>query len=352
MAIDFSGGLDATRDYVLAERPETEGMRDAVNMWIWDDRGEIGLPRVAAEAVAEHWENSEMMLNLTFADGRILRNWDGGSAHAVNGPNGNGSIFGAGPMQFETVEPYRRYRTRFNGTALDTSFDALAWGSADTRRAKVEYEIKCETAAPPWVQGTMSEEARLLLAPDSIEGQFMGGDRFEQLMRVSGRVKIDGVERHFTGGGLRIRRQGVRRFADFWGHCWQSSIFPSGRGFGCNVYPPRPDGGASYNEGYLYLGDGELIPARVVEAPWLHRLDYAGQDLSLVLESRLGLTRITGELIMAAPTVPPPGAAFGVALLQSIARFTWDGETAYGMTERSSLVNLVEGLKDRCSDNV
>ncbi len=336
MAIDFSNGLDAARDYVLTEPPATPGMRDAVNMWIWDDRGEIGFPRVAAEAVAEHWDSNEMHLNLTFRDGRILRNWENGAAHGVNGPNGPGSLFGAGPMQFETIEPYRRYRTSFKGTALDTNFASLVKGDPGTKHVALEYEFDCETALPLWEQGTMSEEARRLLSPDSIEGQFMGGDRFEQLMRVTGHVKVDGVEHPFNGGGLRVRRQGVRRFADFWGHCWQTAIFPSGRGFGCNSYPSRPDGKPSYNEGFLYLGSGELIPARVVEAPWLRRLEYSGQDLSLVLESRLGLTRIQGELVMAAPTPPTPH--FAVALLQSIGRFTWEGETAYGMTERSSLV--------------
>ena len=63
--------------------------------------------------------------------------------------------------------------------------------------------------------------------------------------------------------GLRIRRQGVRRLEGFWGHCWQSALFPSGRAFGYIAYPPRPDGQPTFNEGYLYLRfgrDGELIP--------------------------------------------------------------------------------------------
>ena len=73
----------------------------------------------------------------------------------------------------------------------------------------------------------------------------------------------------FTGTGLRIRRQGVRKLEGFWGHCWQSALFPSGRAFGYIAYPPRPDGEPTYNEGYIFSGDGELVPARVVEAPWL-----------------------------------------------------------------------------------
>ena len=61
----------------------------------------------------------------------------------------------------------------------------------------------------------------------------------------------------------------MRKLAGFWGHCWQSALFPSGRAFGYIAYPPRPDGQPTFNEGYLFDGDGGLIPARVVEAPWL-----------------------------------------------------------------------------------
>lgn len=344
MSVDFTGGLEAAREYVFTQPPTTPGMRDAVNMWIWDDRGEIGFPRVAAEGVADHWNEHEMQMTLAFREGRILRNWEPGPPHPTQGPDGLGTMFGAGPMRFETLEPFRRYRTSFKGAAVDTRFEPLLHGPADTRRVEVEYEIECETVAPPWVQGTMSTEAKDMMS-STIEAEFMGGDRFEQLMRAKGRIKVDGVERSFTGGGLRVRRQGVRRFAGFWGHCWQSAVFPSGRGFGYIAYPPRPDGSPSYNEGYIFLGDGELIPARVVEAPWLRRFDFRGQDLGLVLESRLGRTRIDGELAMAAPTMPLSGMSHGIPpLLQSIGRFTWDGETAYGMTERSNLAERIEGL--------
>jgi len=344
VSIDLTGGLDVAAEYVFAAAPEVAGMRDAVNMWFWDDRGRFGFPRVAVEAVAPQWDTHEMQMTLAFAEGRILRNWESGPAHPTRGPGGLPTLFGAGPMEFEMVGPFRRYRTTFKGTAIDTTFEALLKGMTDTRRVDLEYEVECDTAIPPWVQGTMSDDARRLMS-SSVEGEFMGGDRLEQLMRVQGRVKVDGLERTFTGGGLRVRRQGVRKFAGFWGHCWQSALFPSGRGFGYIAYPPRPDGVPTYNEGYLFLGEGEIIPARVVEAPWLTQLDFQGQDLSLTLESKLGRTRITGELVMAAPLLPINGSPVSIPpLLQSIARFRWEGETAYGMTERSNLAERIKGL--------
>src|SRR5262249_4756911 len=131
-----------------------------------------------------------------------------------------------------------------------------------------------------------------------VEGDFMGGDRYEQLFRAKGMVRVGSEIHHFAGSGLRIRRQGVRKIEGFWGHCWQSALFPSGRCFGYIAYPPRPDGAPSYNEGYVFEGDGALIPARVVQAPWLSKLSASAQDVSVVLESRRGRIVIEGETLV------------------------------------------------------
>ena len=119
---------------------------------------------------------------------------------------------------------------------------------------------------------------------------------------------------------------------------WQSALFPSGRAFGFIVYPPRDDALPTYNEGYLFDGDGELIPARVVDAPWLRTLAPRGQDVSVVLESEKGTTRIRAESLMSCFMVMGgvgPGTEGFPVLQQAITRYTLDGETANGMMERS-----------------
>ncbi len=133
----------------------------------------------------------------------------------------------------------------------------------------------------------------------------MGGPpRYEQLYRATGWLAIDGRRRQdFTGTGLRIRRQGGPQARGFLGgHTWQSAVFPSGKAFGYIAYPPRPDGQPTYNEGYLFSGDGALIPARVVEAPWLTRLQALGEDVSLVLATADGTVRIEGGRRCSRPT--------------------------------------------------
>jgi hypothetical protein len=108
-------------------------------------------------------------------------------------------------------------------------------------------------AAPPWFTGSLSLEAATILE-SSIEGRFMGGPRYEQLCRMTGTVRLGGEERSFEGSGLRIRRYGVRDTAGFWGHCWQTALFPSGRAFGYIAYPPRPNGSPSYNADLFLTG--------------------------------------------------------------------------------------------------
>jgi hypothetical protein len=152
--------------------------------------------------------------------------------------------------------------------------------------------------------------------------------------------------------GLRIRRQGVRRLEGFWGHCWQSALFPGGRAFGYIAYPPRPDGQPTFNEGYLFDGGGDLIPARVVEAPWLTRLRPRGEDVSVVLETAKGSEPITGETMVSTHDITDPSEVPAeelakmaswtfLALQQAGVRYRWDGEETFGMIERSSPMHKI-----------
>ena len=80
-----------------------------------------------------------------------------------------------------------------------------------------------------------------------------------------------------------------------------------------------------------------VIPARAVKAPWLRTLTPSGEDASCVLETEDGRTvTINGETALSTFMVMPPEVGGGLQLHQAIARYTWDGETANGMLERSS----------------
>lgn len=352
MTIHLTGGIDPAREYMFAERPDNPEMRDSVSFWVFDDRGEVGLPRIGIEAVGANWEAHGLQVNVAFSDGRVYRLREDGNSWPVGGPDGKPTVLGAGPLAFTCVEPFDVWTMTFDGKAVATSSANLAQGRKEGPLVDLRFEVEAKMSVPPWVQGALQDDAASALKT-SVEGDLMGGPRYEQLFRATGSVRVAGREHSFAGSGLRIRRQGVRRLEGFWGHCWQSAVFPSGRAFGYIAYPPRPDGRPTFNEGYLFDGDGDLVPARVVQAPWLTRLLPPGEDVSVVLETAKGTERIAGQTVVSThditdPSEVPPEQLAKLAnwtfpaLQQAGVRYRWDGEETIGMLERSSPMDKIE----------
>lgn len=351
MTTDLTGGIAREREFVLAGRPADPEMHDSASFWVFDDRGEIGLPRIGIEAVGANWEEHGVQANLAFPDGRVYRlRTDAPSIHVL-GPEGMPTILGAGPLTLRCVEPFTTWLMTFDGEMTRTSTDALIAGDIDGPRVPVKFEVETTMAVPPWAQGTLSASAKDLL-DNSDTGALMGGARYEQLCRAVGSVTIGDDYRTFAGTGLRIRRVGVRRLGAFWGHAWQTALFPSGRAFGYIAYPPRDDGVPTFNEGFIFDGDGELVPATVVEAPWLTAIDSVGEDVSLVLQTERGRVEISGETVIATYDILHKDKTFSTAgmhvehadfpaLQQAGVRYSWDGEIAYGMIERSNPIGKI-----------
>ena len=346
MAIDLTGGIDRSREFVFAERPDNPEMRDSVSFWVVDDHGEIGLPRIGIEAVAANWDAHDIQVNVAFPDGRVYRLRTNGPSIPAQDGDGRPTVLGAGGLVFRCVEPFKTWTMSYDGPAVQTSSADLAKGRKDGPLVDIGFHVEATMAVPPWVQGALQTDAADQLKT-SIEGNLMGGPRYEQLFTAAGAVTIAGAERRFTGSGLRIRRQGVRKLAGFWGHCWQSAVFPSGRAFGYIAYPPRPDGQPTFNEGFVFTGDGRLIPARAVRAPWLTRLAPPGENVSLVLETADGSFVIAGETVFSTHDIHHNDDMYSTqalkqempsfpALQQAGVRYRWDGEESYGMLERSN----------------
>jgi hypothetical protein len=339
MTIDLTGGMGDEREYVFATKPDDPEMRESVNAWIWDKDLTVGLPRVGVEAVGDHWDKHDVQVNIACADGRVLNIFAPGEKHDPSGADGKPRVLGAGPLSFELVEPFKRWRVRIDGTANETSTQAQidGWmpGPSEGAGVPVALDLELTSAAPPWEVGTLREEAGYVIANQE-EGDLMGGPRFEQLFRATGRLRLGDDVHEIDGGGNRIRRTGVRRLAAFRGHVWQSSVFPSGRAFGVLTYPERTDGKPTLNEAFLFEGAGDLVPARVVKAPWLQDLEPKGQDVSVVIETEGGTTHaIKGQTALSTFMVMGPDVGGGFHLQQAIVEYTLDGETAPGMIERS-----------------
>jgi hypothetical protein len=246
----------------------------------------------------------------------------------------------AGELEFRCVEPFATWEVTYAGPAHETTAEHLTRGAAaHGPSVDIAVHVEATIAAPPWVPGTLLAEAASMMAHD-IEGQFIS-DRYEQLVTTRTTVRVGSEEHSFTGTGLRIRRTGSRNVGGFWGHCWQSALFPSGRGFGYLTFPPRPDGEPSYNEGYVFDGE-RLVAATVVHAPFLSRRTPFGEDTSLVLRTADGDVEIEGVNTFSTFVAPGQTAEFAPLLHQAGCRYRWDGEETYGMMERSIPVDQLQ----------
>jgi hypothetical protein len=346
MGIDTTGGFSEELEDVFTTKPDDLEMRESVNAWIWDNRAEIGLPRVGVEAVGDQWDTHDIQVNIAFADGRVFNMFGPGPRHDPFGTGERPRILGAGPLSFEVVQPYGHLRLRAEGRAVATSVTDQMGGALPGQgeaSTPVEMEIDLHPAVPPFMNGALLDEAKRVLDTQD-EGDLMGHPwRFEQLCRASGTVRVGDERFRLDGGANRIRRQSIRRLAKLRGHAWQAALFPSGRGFGYIAYPPRTDGKATYNEGYVFEGDGDLVPARVVQAPWLRALAAKGDDVSCVLETAKGTVSIQGETALSTFMIMPPDVGGGgLQLQQAIVRYRWDGEESVGMLERSTAAASID----------
>jgi hypothetical protein len=342
---DLTAGYDPQRDYPLPARPEMAEMRESVSMWFYDDRGRFGFPRFCIEALASQWDDRGVQANIAFADGGVLRCAGGFAAGAPKRVAGRIVSLDAGPLRFELVEPLRRWRLAFDGEAGESSALAQYGGAPPGASRRVRLELDAVMAAPPWSAGEQAAQAADRATSLTIGA--VSGHRHEQLFRCRGWVRLDEAPAiEFTGTGLRVRRYGLRDNGVFPGHCWQSALFPSGRGFGLIALPARAGQAAGFSECYVF--DGRRKHAgKVIAAPWMTEFKPAGGTVDVVIETGEGREVITGTSCFST-AFAPNASLFGdwtedgaprrlgpLPLQQSGARYRWRGEEAYGMVERS-----------------
>jgi hypothetical protein len=283
---------------------------------------------------------------LALPDGRVLYNYTDGWRSTPKKPAGANLVY-------ECVEPFRKWTVDFLGTMRISSADELSRGRpVEGPRAVVQFHIDAEMAAPPWPLGRLDPTSGQDMAAAS--GRFIGGERYEQLYRMKGHVRIDREEFDISGIGMRTHRRGTREMEAWHGHSWQTALFPSGRAFGLMRFPSKdgPEGrtleGLRFNEGFV-VQDGRMYPARVLQSTWLDTFTPAGERSQIRLTSELGEAVIDVETAAVAwRTIFTNTEAgrylrgFGVwgpgtfVMGQGGARYTWDGESAYGQIERST----------------
>ncbi len=342
----MTGGLPPELDLMFPGKPDDPEMRESASVWLFEENGAFALPRNGIEAQGAVWDKHRFDCNFAFADGRVLRESTRAPTRSAIGPTGVADTLATGPFAFRCIEPFRKWTVSYDGEAYDGSvgqqiaqgFTIHADGGPyDFPRVPVSYEAELTMVVPAWVQDYRTEKLAGMSEQERTDAGMMGfGYRIEQMFRAEGRLTIDGSTRDFRAVGSRVHRQSVRPLAQFRGHCWQSCVFPDGRAFGRIAYPLRPGESEEdrYNIGYLYQ-NGRMYPARGTKIPFLRTVMPHGDDVSLELETELGITRIDGVTELATFHLGNPGTN-GFNNQQSGVRYTLDGMTAYGMIERSS----------------
>jgi hypothetical protein len=346
----WTGGLPLELDYMFPKKPEDPEMRESASIWLYEESGAFGFPRNGIEAVGAVWGNHRFDCNFALAGGRVLRESSRGQTQSSIGPDGRSNVLGAGPMSFRCVEPFRKWVVSYEGAAFDGSVQKQIArefaiyadaGPYSFPRAAVSYEVELTMVTPAWVQDYRTEKLAGMSDRQKADAGSMGyGYRIEQLFRGVGTLTLDGVTQNFKALGSRIHRQSVRPMAAFRGHCWQSAVFPDGRAFGYIAYPLRAGEAEQdrYNIGYVFQ-DGKMYPARATSIPFLRKIMARGDDVSVQLETELGLTRIGGTTELCTFHLGNQGVN-GFNNQQSGVRYTLDGMTAFGMIERSSPADL------------
>lgn len=252
----------------------------------------------------------------------------------------------AGPtLSYRCIEPYRRWELHFDGIGQRMPYERMLRAAArDSAREHYALHLTLEMAGPVW---DAHESASAPTGAGSMRQQSWASEHYEQLYRFSGELRLQGGRPiDLSGTGLRDHSRGVRSPASlqkFGGHALVGALYPSGKAFGLQRIL-GPDGAIALDTGYVVV-DGMFHHAEVLEIPTLQdRLHVRDEPLRLRLRSALGEHVIDGRLQAASVTTShmpgmSPGADFTLRrpflFSQGHVAWTWDGETAYGLTERS-----------------
>ena len=151
--------------------------------------------------------------------------------------------------------------------------------------------------------------------------------------------------------------------SDWFGHCWSSALFPSGRGFALKRFASEDGAAGTVNPKWseaCVIDGGRIVPAEVLQSGWIKDLSPRGQRLCVRLRSALGEHEITGEVLgtawrtmhLAMPLDSKEAMnprSFGVwgdageyILGQTACRWTWGEESVIGQHESSAITEHLD----------
>lgn len=293
--------------------------------YVWSPANEVGIYVHLARRVVpfELWDEA---VNIALPGDRYVM----AKAFGPGRPE-HGAAVNAVRMRCE--EPYERWTKQFVGAGRLVDGDAYRSGPlADGEHVPVTWEVTFTATSPPFDFGMEHLD------------QAWGQGHYEQHGTLRGTLVV-GDERHeIDGTGLRDHSWGPRDYREIGTTTWLHAQFPaSGRSLMAVLVtgrPPRPPFSVAT------VGDHRGVRhVRAEGLPEAHDLaatqaDYAftliGDDLRAqitaeVLKPLRAACAGPAELVLG--THRPPGVNHHY--VDAFTRFSWDGETGYGITERT-----------------
>lgn len=161
------------------------------------------------------------------------------------------AAFDAGGMRFDVAEPFASHGTLYDGQAvrLAEPTDMVDPRRAFTRNPHVPLAIELHHTAVGPAYGTRGSGEQL---PSDPERQFARG-HYEQHMRVTGRLTVDGTAVPIEALGLRDHSWGARSWQALAYYRWLNCTFDPG--FGIMVSEICPRQGPILRTGVVVRGD-------------------------------------------------------------------------------------------------
>jgi hypothetical protein len=237
-------------------------------------------------------------------------------------------------IHFRCDEPYKQWTKRFRGGARLLTGDQYRSGPlTDGAHIAVEWETTWTAFSPPFDFGTGTLD------------QSWAVGHYEQHHHVAGMLRFLDERYDITGTGMRDHSWGARDYQEIGTTTWLHAQFPdSGRWLMAVLVtgvPPKP------RFEFAVVGDGSAATvANAAGMPEATVLEDGSAAYTLTLTHEDG-TRSTVKATvlnaLRAALVGPSEIALGTLAapeanhhyIDAFTRYDWDGDTGYGITERS-----------------
>lgn len=255
-----------------------------------------------------------------------------------------GSAPEGGAVRYECREPFREWTKRFRGAAMRVTGEQLRSGAlTDGMHTAVELEINWRAVTPAFNAGMLAERT------DEAFWHAANASHYQQFGSVTGYLAYDGNRVPIDGYSMRDHSWGKRDLSILDNHVWLSGYFPSGRSFMVMHIEPRNE---HTGTDFTATSDISIDTGNGLEAATIGHIPLITQDSQIMDPYTLELTtadgkthRIEATIVQACPInlLGKNEMGFGTdyrpqsthALWETFARYEWDGEVAYGLTERS-----------------